>query len=170
MARIWSTAISAEPEPLQVLGDGRVELVRFGLLLAELRNEPRHLVLEWLAVVLLWLRADVAAGGEHMAVLADLFQCRRLAEAGDVFVCSGALFALPGLVGIGNAGDVFVGQLTVGAVHHAAHLAGIDEEDFVPSVAGNKPQAGGNLSGVESWPGSATMQSTRSASIRLFLI
>ena len=51
-------------------------------------------------------------------------------------------------------GDVGVGQLAVGAVHHTAEFAGVDEQDFtvpaaglpVLAIAGQKPQAGRNLS------------------------
>ena len=49
-------------------------------------DEPRHLLLERLAVVLDFLGADVAAGREHVAVLRDLVCRRGLAEAGDVGV------------------------------------------------------------------------------------
>ena len=82
-------------------------------------GESVHLLLEGLAVVLLRLRADVAAGGEDVAVLADLLQRRTLAEAGNVGVLARAILAALGVVSIGDAGDVVVGQLPVGAVHHA---------------------------------------------------
>lgn len=42
--------------------------------------------------------------------------------------------AAPGVVG-GNAGDVPVGQLVVGAVHHAAELLGVNEEYVAAAVA-----------------------------------
>ena len=59
----------------------------------------------------------------------------------------GETFA-PGVVGIGDAGDVFVGQFAVGAVDHTTQFAGVDEQDFaapvaelaVFAVAGKKPQ------------------------------
>ena len=99
-------------------------------------------LLERLAVVLLRLGADVAAGREHVAVLADLLQRRALAEAGmsrpgtatlQPGVCPRS--HAPGVVGVGDAGDVLVGQLAVGAVHHAAELAGVDEEHVAAAVA-----------------------------------
>ena len=46
--------------------------------------EPLHLLLERLAVVFLRLRADVAPGREHVAVLADVVERGGFAEAGDV--------------------------------------------------------------------------------------
>jgi hypothetical protein len=97
-----------------------------------------HLLLERLAVVLLRLGADVAAGREHVAVLAYLVQLRALAEAGHVGVLAGLRLAAPGVVGVGDAGDVLVGQLAVGAVHHAAELAGVDEEHW-PRRSRNLP-------------------------------
>ena len=72
----------AIPKLLQVGGDGGVQLRGLGLLLAQRRGEPLHLLLERLAVVLLRLGADVAAGREDVAVLADLLERRALAEAG----------------------------------------------------------------------------------------
>ena len=54
--------------------------------LAQLRDESLHLVLERIAVVRLWFRADVADGGEHVAVFAYFFQGGAFAEAGDVGV------------------------------------------------------------------------------------
>ena len=36
--------------------------------------------------------------------------------------------AAPGVVGAGDFGEVIVGQLAVGAVHHGAEFAGVDEE------------------------------------------
>ena len=50
----------------------------FGLLLPELRDEPLHLVLERLTIVLLSFRADMATGGQHMVMLAHFLQRRGL--------------------------------------------------------------------------------------------
>ena len=49
-------------------------------------NELLHLFLEWLAVIFDRFRADVAAGGKHVAVLGDLGQGDAAAVAGDVGV------------------------------------------------------------------------------------
>ena len=56
------------------------------MLLAPLLREASHLVFEGFAVVFLRRRADVAAGGEDVAVLVDFVQRGALAEAGDVGV------------------------------------------------------------------------------------
>ena len=71
-----------KPQPRQVLLDGGVQPACFGLLLAPLGGEAGHLLLEGFAVVLLWRRADVAAGGEDVAVLADFFDGGALEKAG----------------------------------------------------------------------------------------
>ena len=118
----------AEPQAIQVLRDCLVQLRCLGLLLPPLGSESRHLLLEGLAVVLLGRRADVASGGEDVAALADLLQRRALAEAGDVGVAltltltlalsqgEGGFVGLaaPGVVGIGDAGDVLRGEVAGG--------------------------------------------------------
>lgn len=63
---------SAKAKLLQVGGDRGVEPCTLGLLFAQLGCEALHLLSEGLAVVLQHLGADIAADGEHMAVLADL--------------------------------------------------------------------------------------------------
>ena len=99
----------SKPQLLQVLRDGRVKPLRLGLLLPPLHGETAHLVLEGFAIVRLRLRAHVAAGGQDMAVPADFLQRGALAEAGNVGIVASAIAALPGMVGIGDAGDVLVG-------------------------------------------------------------
>ena len=66
----------------EVGSDGSIQLGSLGLLLAKLRRQPRHLLLERPAVVFLRLRADISPGGENMTVLADLLKRRALAESG----------------------------------------------------------------------------------------
>src|SRR5215472_15621426 len=75
------------------------------------------------------------------------------------------------MIGEGDAGDLFVGELAVGAVDHAAELAGVDEQHLAAAVtetstrtqalpqgrgrrlsglvARQEPQAVGDLRGVE---------------------
>ena len=125
------------------------------MLFTQLRCEPPHLLLERLAVVLLRLGADVAAGREYMAVLADVLQRRALAEAGDVGVVACVLFAAPGVLGTGDASDLFVGEFAVGAVDHANELAGVDEQYLAAAVAETSTptpallqRGGGRLSGL----------------------
>ena len=55
-------------------------------LLAEFGSETFHLVVERFAVVLDLRGSDVAAWREDVAVMADVFQCCCLAEAGHVLV------------------------------------------------------------------------------------
>jgi hypothetical protein len=67
-------------------------------------------------------------------MLAHFLQRRALAEAGYVRILAGILLAAPGVVGVGDAGDIFVGQLAVGAVSHAPELAGVDKEQMAAAV------------------------------------
>src|SRR5699024_7172162 len=93
------------------------------------------------------------------AVGLDFFQGGGFAEAGDVLVRSGFavfldwipafagmtgrvfagmtryLFAAPGVVGVGDSGDVFGGQFAVGAVGEAAQLARVDEQGLAGAGA-----------------------------------
>src|SRR5262249_32131798 len=82
-----SRSSRAMPQLLQILPDRFVQPPGLSLLFTQLRCEPPHLLLERFAVVRLRLGPDVAAGREHMAVLADVLQRGALAEAGDVVVC-----------------------------------------------------------------------------------
>lgn len=94
-------------------------------------------------------------------MLADFLQGRALAKAGHVGVLARLLLTAPGVVGVGDAGDVLVGQLAVGAVHHAAHLPCINKKHFpaavaelaVLAVAREEPQARGDLGAVEELAG-----------------
>ena len=103
------------------------------------------------------LSPHVAAGREHVAVLADVVELRGLAEAGHVGVLARVLVAAPSVIGAGDLRDVLVGQLAVHAIHHRAHLARVDEERLaapvaeaaVLLVAREEPQTDGNLRRVE---------------------
>src|SRR5690606_31198549 len=98
---------------------------------------------------------------EHVVVPADLVQRGGLAEAGHVGVFAGILLAAPGVVGVGDLFDFLIGQFAPGAVHHHAHVAGIDEQHLPAAVAqsglpdqavaaalGQDPEAGGDPGGV----------------------
>src|SRR5947209_4727215 len=102
--------LPAIPKPLKIGGNGSIELRGLGLLLAQRRGEPLHLLFERFAVVLLGLGADVAAGREYVAVFAQVLQGGALAEAGHVGVLARFLLAAPGVVGAGDASDVLVTQ------------------------------------------------------------
>src|SRR5262245_8375158 len=129
-----SGQLAAIPQFPQVCGDRGIELRALGLLLAQHGGESLHLLVERLAVVLLRFGADIATGGQNVAVLAHLFQCPALAEAGNIRVFPRVLLASPGVVGLRDLDDIISGQLTVRAVHHAAELAGVDEEHMAAGV------------------------------------
>src|SRR5450759_5136183 len=141
-------------------------------LAGELRRQPPHLLLERLAVVLSLGGAHVAPGGEHAAVLGDLFAGGSFAEAGHVGVAGRARLALaarlaaPSVVRTRDARDVLVAQLLVRAVDERAHLAGVDEQRLAAAVAAGaaaprpvalvarqEPQAYGDLRRVEELAG-----------------
>src|SRR5665647_1668083 len=144
-------------EVLHVGGDRLVEARCLGSLLPELRDEPRHLLIEGLAVLLDHLRAHIPPGREHIPVRAHLVERRALAEARDVVVLPYPRLAAPGVVGVGDAGDVVVGELAVGPVDHRPELASVDEEDLAAAVteavvaaaAREEPQAHRYLGRVE---------------------
>src|SRR3990172_4160069 len=150
-------SLAAIPKLLQVGRYSGIQLRGPGLLLAQRRGEPLHLLLERLAVVLGSLGANIAAGREHVAVLADVLQFGALAEAGHVGVLARILVAAPGVVGAGDLRDVGIKQLAVHAVGHGAELARVDEERLaapvaeaaVPLVAGEEPEAHRNRRRVE---------------------
>src|SRR6266581_48649 len=104
-------------EFLEIGGYCGIQFRGLALLLAQRRGEPRHLLREGLAVILGGLGADVAAGRQDVAMLADVIEPCRLAEAGDVGVslwipaCAGMTIdwvAAPGVVGAGDLGEVVV--------------------------------------------------------------
>ena len=115
-------------------------------------------------------------------MFANLFESCALAEAGGVGVAltpgsspGQALtlsqwergvhgLAAPCVVRVGDAGDVFRCQVSMGPVHHAAQLSGVDEQGLAPPVSGRhkaspcvgfaaapgeEPEAGGYLGGPE---------------------
>ncbi len=116
-------------------------------------DEARHLFLERFAVVFDFLGADVAAGREDVAVGGDFFCRGGFAEAGDVGVrrkIKSAPFRLrhlpplrrgrdgiaaPGVVGVGDAGDIGIGEFAVNAVDQGAEFAGVDEQGLFAAVA-----------------------------------
>jgi hypothetical protein len=83
-----------------------------------------------------------------------------LQKPGISAVLAHVLLAAPGVVSSGNLGDVLVGELAVGAVHHAAELAGVDKEHLasplaeltVLPVACQEPEACWDLRRVEELP------------------
>src|SRR5207249_3598899 len=144
-------------EFLQVCRDRRVQPRRFCLLFPELLRKSVHLFSERLAVVFRCLCADVTSGREHMAVLADVLDAGVEAKAWDVCIFAGVSVATPGMIGPGDLRDLVVDQLSVNAIDQRPHLASIDEQrstaavakSAIPFIAGEKPQADGNLCRIE---------------------
>jgi hypothetical protein len=56
-----SYVLRGEAEIPEIGGNCLIQSPRLGLLLPQLRGEPPHLLLEWLAIVFLRLSADVAS-------------------------------------------------------------------------------------------------------------
>ena len=97
-----------------------------------------------------------------MAVLTDVIQTGRLAEAWNIRIFPFTI-AAPPVVSIGDLLDVFIGQFPMGAVGHEAQVAGINEQHFAGSikellashatsvipVLRQKPEADGNLGAVK---------------------
>ena len=108
------------------------EICGLSLLLAELRDKPFHLVLERLAVFLLLLRTDIAAGSEDVAMALDWVELGRFAKSRNVLVI---LAFTPAVVRVCYLGDVSVLELASRPVDHDAQLARIDEQNLARPVA-----------------------------------
>src|SRR5690606_36660478 len=82
-------------------------------------------------------RADIATGGGHMAVLADLFEGGAFAETGDIGVLPGLLLAAPGMVRSGDLLNPGITEFSPGAVHQAARTtAGQNRYPAAPGMVG----------------------------------
>ena len=146
---------------LQVGRDGGIEFCGLGLLLAQLGHKSGHLFLKRFAVVVDLSRADIAAGGEDVAVLANVFDGGGFAEAGHIGIVAGVLLPAPGVVGVGDPADILFGQFAVNTINHRPEFSGVDEERLaspVPAgagrcpaflVAGDEPQARRDLRRIE---------------------
>lgn len=163
--------LSSIADVLHVGPDEFVELLGLGGLLAEFGGQAGHLFLERLTVVLHLGCTDIAARRQDVIVMADIIEHGALAEAGDVFVPltlalsrkgrGSKLVSPPGVIGIGDPENVFLGQFAMDAIDHGAQLPGIDEERLAAPVAeapilfftGDKPEANGDLCGVEELAG-----------------
>src|SRR5690554_3832349 len=165
------------PQPPKIPLDLRFQPITLGELLPQLPGQSRHLLGKRLTIVFLLFSPHIAPRGQHEVVLPDLFQAGGLAEAGDILI---ALAALPGMEGVGDLGDVVVGEVPQYPVPHEAQVTGIDEQVLVTTgalvhlvgreaaalVLGQQPDTGGIWVLVNSCPGRATMHSTRSSSTR----
>ena len=90
-----------------------------------------------------------------------------------------ALLASPGVVGVGDVPNVFAAHVPVGAIHHVAHLAGIDKQYLARPLpvrtaqarSGQEPKTGRYRSGVEELTGQshhAIHQSASTIASRIF--
>jgi hypothetical protein len=80
-------------------------------------------------------------------VLLDFRRGRGVAEARHVLVLPGLFLAAPGVIGVGDLLDVFVGQFAVDAVHQCPQLAGVNEERL--ALALPRPLAGRDEDGCD---------------------
>ena len=154
--------LSGKAETGKILQDRLFDFGGFLELPLEFCRELLHPFLERHIVVNFGLfGADVAAGGEHVAVAGGFFQTGALTESGAVGVLVGVLLASPGVIRLGDAADLVVGKLAVRAINQCAEFASVDEQRLAATipelavlfVAGEKPQADGNLRGVKELAG-----------------
>src|SRR5690348_8109599 len=85
----------AIPKPLEIGGDGGIELRSFLLLLTQGLREPFHLLVERLVVVLNIRRTNVASRRQDVVVLSDLIDRRGHAEACDVGILADVFVSSP---------------------------------------------------------------------------
>ena len=154
------TRSSTEAKLRQVIDYGFIQPCGFPLLVVELSDKASHLVVKWLAIVVLSFQTDIPSGREDVAVLAYVIQRCALAEAGVVGVVTRVCFATPAMIDVGYMANVFGRKLAMGPVDHAAELASVDEQHLTATVpertavtiAGEEPEAGGDLRRVEQLP------------------
>jgi hypothetical protein len=92
----WLTSRS-HSQVSQIFPDHPLQTSILRKLVFERPTQSGHSLRERLAVILLRLGADVAAGGEYVAVLADLLKCGTLAEAWNVLIFKRAFSLTPTL-------------------------------------------------------------------------
>src|SRR5690606_16541613 len=90
-------------------------------LLPQLIGQPSHLLGKGLAIVFLFLSADIAARCQHKVMLPDLVQAGGFAEAGNVLI---AFAPLPGMEGISDSGDVVLAEVAQHPIPHKAQVSG----------------------------------------------
>ena len=136
-----------ESEALQVFLDLFFEVVAFRKHFGEFAGEAGHFLLEGFVVLHGVFDADVAAGGEDVVLLCDVCGFDYGAEA--FFVLEFAFLEF--FEGACEAFDVQFAEVAVLAVHHVAHVAGVDEEclAFLLFAAGDEPECHGDGHAVE---------------------
>jgi len=116
-----------KPQFLQVCGNCRVQLDRFGGLLAQRGSQAFHLLLERLGIFFGGFGAHVSARGEHVAVLANVVEHGGLAKPRRVSVFPRLQIAAPSVVSSGDLGHVLIGEFAVDAVDQRSHSSRIDK-------------------------------------------
>ena len=113
----------------------------------EFAREAGHFLFEGFVVLNGVLDAHVAAGGEDVVLFRDV--CGFDDGTESLFVLQFALLEF--LEGVGEFLDVFFAQVAVLAVHHVAHVAGVDEERlaFLLFTAGDEPECHGDGNAVK---------------------
>lgn len=115
--------------------------------LGEFPGEAGHFLLEGFVVLHGVFDADVAARGEDVVLLGDAFCIDDGAES--FFVLQFAFLEF--FEGAREAFDVLFAEVAVLAVHHVAHVAGVNEERlaFLLFAAAYKPERDGDGDAVE---------------------
>lgn len=136
-----------KPNPFQIFLYLFFELVALCEHSAKFGGQAVHFIGEGFVVLLFFFYANVADGDEDVILGGDLVCGGNCAEAFYIF--EDAL--LEGGEGVGKAGDVFFGKVTVLAVYHVAHVAGIYEEGFACLLfaTGDEPDGYRNCYAVE---------------------
>lgn len=115
-----------EFEVLQVFLDLFFEVVAFREHFGEFAGEAGHFLLKGFVVLHGVFDANVAARGEDVVLLGDVCGFDYGAEA--FFVLEFAFLEF--LEGAREAFNVLFAEVAVLAVHHVAHIAGVNEERF----------------------------------------
>lgn len=136
-----------ESKTFQILLDLFFEVVAFREHLGEFAGEAGHFLLEGFVVLHGVFDADVAAGGEDVVLLGDV--CGFDYDAEAFFVLE--LAFLEFFEGAREAFNVLLAEVAVLAVHHVAHVAGVNEERlaFLLFAAAYKPERDGDGDAVE---------------------
>ena len=140
-------SLHLESEALQVFLDLFFEVVAFREHFGEFAGEAGHFLLEGFVVLHGVFDADVAARGEDVVLLGDVCGFDYGAEA--FFVLEFAFLEF--FEGACEAFDVLFAEVAVLAVHHMAHVAGIDKERlaFLLFAAADEPERNGDGDAVE---------------------
>src|SRR5439155_11397557 len=82
--------------------DDGIQPRRLDSLLFQLTQEPFHLFLKWLAVVLLCPGTHVAAWRQHVHIFPDFIKRGTLAKARNIRVLASLMLATPSVVGFSD--------------------------------------------------------------------